>query len=255
MGRQKKFIDPDAHFFRFLGRLRAAGRSNMYGAIPYLAEEFRVPRDEAYRVVCRWVDEREQNGDAPAEPRRSTFRWLSEPPSAAAAADQRAGPARAPRAPRVEQIAMPLTAPAATVVHRPAVRGKPRRVVSREAAVAAKPHPVAGRRTAAGKQKPAARAVAKPASGRIPKPKPAAVGTVASPAAAKPAPSRRVAVGKPVSKPSAKVASKPPVKTEKQAKPGKAEKRVKAPAKQPVASQPVVKPVVKPVAERAKRAA
>jgi hypothetical protein len=243
MGRQKKFIDPDAHFFRFLGRLRAAGRSNMYGAIPYLAEEFRVSRDEAYRVVCRWVDEREQSGDATAEPRRSTFRWMSPPASAASAPVARpAAPraARAAREPRAEQIAMPLTAPAATVVHRPAARAKTRRVVAKPAAAAPKARPVA-------KQKRSTGATAKPA------PKPA------SKPASRPKAGRQAAAGRPVSGPGAKAAPKPVVKREKVAK---AEKRVKAsPAKVPVAKAPAVKapvarePVAKPGVERAKRAA
>ena len=41
----------------FLKRLRAGGRSNMYGAIPYLMEAFALDRAEAFRIVCEWVDE------------------------------------------------------------------------------------------------------------------------------------------------------------------------------------------------------
>ena len=40
----------------FLRRLRAGGRSNMYGAIPYLMTRFGVDRDTAFRIVCEWVD-------------------------------------------------------------------------------------------------------------------------------------------------------------------------------------------------------
>jgi hypothetical protein len=43
-------------FHRFLRRLRAGGRSNMYGAIPYLMHAFALDRDAAYRVVCEWLD-------------------------------------------------------------------------------------------------------------------------------------------------------------------------------------------------------
>ena len=42
----------------FLKRLRAGGRSNMYGAIPYLMEAFALDRTEAFRIVCDWVDQR-----------------------------------------------------------------------------------------------------------------------------------------------------------------------------------------------------
>lgn len=41
----------------FLQRLRAGGRSNMYGAIPYLMQAFALDRAEAFRIVCEWVDE------------------------------------------------------------------------------------------------------------------------------------------------------------------------------------------------------
>jgi hypothetical protein len=40
----------------FLRRLRAGGRSNMYGAVPYLVSAFGIDRDEAFRVVCEWLD-------------------------------------------------------------------------------------------------------------------------------------------------------------------------------------------------------
>ena len=43
-------------FHSFLRRLRAGGRSNMYGAIPYLMHTFELDRDAAFRVVCEWVD-------------------------------------------------------------------------------------------------------------------------------------------------------------------------------------------------------
>jgi len=43
-------------FHNFLRRLRAGGRSNMYGAVPYLMRRFELDRDTAFRVVCDWVD-------------------------------------------------------------------------------------------------------------------------------------------------------------------------------------------------------
>jgi hypothetical protein len=47
---------PGARFFPFLKRLRAGGRSNMYGAIPYLMRTFGLDREAAFRVVCEWED-------------------------------------------------------------------------------------------------------------------------------------------------------------------------------------------------------
>jgi hypothetical protein len=43
-------------FHSFLRRLRAGGRSNMYGAVPYLMRRFDLDRDTAFRIVCDWVD-------------------------------------------------------------------------------------------------------------------------------------------------------------------------------------------------------
>ena len=43
-------------FHSFLRRLRAGGRSNMYGALPYLMRRFDLDRETAFRVICDWVD-------------------------------------------------------------------------------------------------------------------------------------------------------------------------------------------------------
>ena len=43
-------------FHTFLKRLRAGGRSNMYGAIPYLMHAFALDRESAFRIVCDWED-------------------------------------------------------------------------------------------------------------------------------------------------------------------------------------------------------
>ena len=43
-------------YHAFLRRLRAGGRTNMYGAIPYLMQAFELDREAAFRVVCEWVD-------------------------------------------------------------------------------------------------------------------------------------------------------------------------------------------------------
>lgn len=44
-------------FHTFLRRLRAGGRSNMYGAIPYLMHAFELDRESAFRIVCEWMDQ------------------------------------------------------------------------------------------------------------------------------------------------------------------------------------------------------
>ena len=65
MGRRG--ADPETQYFRFLNRLRAAGRTNMYGAVPYLMRAFGLERATAFEVVCRWVDAFEvRRAEAPA---------------------------------------------------------------------------------------------------------------------------------------------------------------------------------------------
>jgi hypothetical protein len=54
-------------FHTFLKRLRAGGRSNMYGAIPYLMHAFALDRETAFRIVCDWVDRQEAEDAARAE--------------------------------------------------------------------------------------------------------------------------------------------------------------------------------------------
>jgi hypothetical protein len=51
--------DPDRRnpFFRFLRRLQAGGRSNMYGAVPYLMSRFSLDRETAFAIVCEWLDQ------------------------------------------------------------------------------------------------------------------------------------------------------------------------------------------------------
>ncbi len=59
---------PGVRFFPFLKRLRAAGRSNMYGAIPYLMRAFALDREAAFRVVCEWEDAQAAECSEAAEP-------------------------------------------------------------------------------------------------------------------------------------------------------------------------------------------
>ncbi|HEY7637885.1 MAG TPA: hypothetical protein VH763_20235 [Gemmatimonadales bacterium] len=49
-------VKPQDRCFSFLRRLHAGGRSNMYGAIPYLMRAFALDRESAFRIVCEWLD-------------------------------------------------------------------------------------------------------------------------------------------------------------------------------------------------------
>ncbi len=55
-------------YFSFLRRLRAGGRSNMYGAIPYLSAAFGCDREEAFRIVCEWIDSQAETRESAGVP-------------------------------------------------------------------------------------------------------------------------------------------------------------------------------------------
>ena len=60
-----------ARYDRFLRQLRADGRTNMYGAVPYLMKAFNLDREAAFRVVCHWLDQQvHSEPHAPAQKRR-----------------------------------------------------------------------------------------------------------------------------------------------------------------------------------------
>ena len=42
--------------FRYLNRLRESGATNMYGAAPYLQDEFDMTRREARQVLIEWME-------------------------------------------------------------------------------------------------------------------------------------------------------------------------------------------------------
>ena len=57
-------VKPQDRCFSFLRRLHASGRSNMYGAIPYLMRAFALDRESAFRIVCEWLDRQGANSSA-----------------------------------------------------------------------------------------------------------------------------------------------------------------------------------------------
>lgn len=42
--------------FEFLNRLRESGETNMFGASPYLACAFDIPKREASKILVEWMD-------------------------------------------------------------------------------------------------------------------------------------------------------------------------------------------------------
>ena len=46
------------NYFLFLDMVRDSGKINMFGAVPYLAEEFHISKYEARDVLAEWMKER-----------------------------------------------------------------------------------------------------------------------------------------------------------------------------------------------------
>lgn len=47
---------PDAMVFRFLNRLRESGATNMFGAAPFIENEFGMSISESRKVLARWMN-------------------------------------------------------------------------------------------------------------------------------------------------------------------------------------------------------
>lgn len=50
-----KKVEIKKEYFDYLDGLRESGRANMYGAIPYLEDEFSLDRTEAKAVLVYWM--------------------------------------------------------------------------------------------------------------------------------------------------------------------------------------------------------
>lgn len=48
-------LEQTTEFVRYLDDLRASGRTNMFGAGPYLRETFGLTEPEAYKVLSAWM--------------------------------------------------------------------------------------------------------------------------------------------------------------------------------------------------------
>tara|TARA_R110001583_G_scaffold65329_3_gene188809 strand:- start:7004 stop:7171 length:168 start_codon:yes stop_codon:yes gene_type:complete len=50
-------MDEDlAMYFDFLEDLQESGDTNMFGAVPYLIDEFALDRSEALNILTRWME-------------------------------------------------------------------------------------------------------------------------------------------------------------------------------------------------------
>lgn len=87
----KKRAERPNRYFSYLRRLRAGGRSNMYGAVPYLAAAFGLDRNESFRIICEWIDAQEEAGGLPAVRPRNQGKDASQGEDAARDGSSRGG--------------------------------------------------------------------------------------------------------------------------------------------------------------------
>ena len=48
-------MDENQEYFEYLDELRESGETNMFGARPYLMEEFNLDREEAHKILSEWM--------------------------------------------------------------------------------------------------------------------------------------------------------------------------------------------------------
>jgi len=48
-------VDENQEYFEYLDELRESGETNMFGARPYLMEEFNLDREEARKILSEWM--------------------------------------------------------------------------------------------------------------------------------------------------------------------------------------------------------
>jgi len=55
MGAKVKITQKEKEVFEYLNELRETGEINMFGAAPYVAEEFGLPLKEARSCLTKWM--------------------------------------------------------------------------------------------------------------------------------------------------------------------------------------------------------
>jgi len=56
MAKVNGLFQDQQEYFEYLDDLRESGVTNMFGARPYLMEEFGLSKDEAAKVLTKWMD-------------------------------------------------------------------------------------------------------------------------------------------------------------------------------------------------------
>lgn len=57
-----KITEQEKEMFDFLNDLRRSGITNMFGASPYLVDRFDIGEHEARKVLCKWMENFNEDG-------------------------------------------------------------------------------------------------------------------------------------------------------------------------------------------------
>lgn len=57
-----KITKQEKEMFDYLNDLRLSGATNMFGASPYLADEFDIDKYEARKVLSKWMENFNEDG-------------------------------------------------------------------------------------------------------------------------------------------------------------------------------------------------
>lgn len=57
-----KITEQEKEMFDYLNDLRASGLTNMFGASPYLVDEFDIDKYEARKVLSKWMENFNEDG-------------------------------------------------------------------------------------------------------------------------------------------------------------------------------------------------
>jgi len=57
-----KITEQEKEMFDYLNDLRESGATNMFGASPYLVDEFGIDKYEAIKVLSKWMENFNEDG-------------------------------------------------------------------------------------------------------------------------------------------------------------------------------------------------
>lgn len=58
----RKTTEQEKEVMEFLNLLRNTGKTNMFGATPYIMQEFDIPKQEANKLLVLWMDNFNEEG-------------------------------------------------------------------------------------------------------------------------------------------------------------------------------------------------